>query len=243
MAKAKRKLDPALEALVRERLEGDEMVLAWIELHPGEVTIRLIREELHRVCAPLAKKFGRGAGCGRSLTFKLQDGQWVFQGIGGWIAYQFLTPRFEQWGQPLHLAPWIWPVAAGVAGALVGWMLAGLLNRLLGWSFRLFNQGFDWTTLWYTQVVGKMLRISALVLVVYGCLLYLTYWGFTRTPTGFIPAQDHGNLIASIQAPPGSQLQRTSESVLQVMKIALDTPGVEAGSTYVGVDATTGTTS
>ena len=86
MAKAKRQLDPALEALVRERLEGDEMVLDWSEFRPNEVSVRLISEELHRVCAPIARKFGRGAGCGRSLEFKLQDGQWVFQGVGGWIS-------------------------------------------------------------------------------------------------------------------------------------------------------------
>jgi hypothetical protein len=79
-------LDTALEALVRERLEGDESVLGWSEFRPGEITVRLIREELHRVCAPIAKKFGKGAGCGRVLSFKLQEGQWVFQGVGGWIA-------------------------------------------------------------------------------------------------------------------------------------------------------------
>lgn len=86
MAKAKRQLDPALDALVRERLEADELVLDWSEARPGEVMVRLIRAELHRVCAPIAKKFGRGAGCGRSLSFKLQDGQWVFVGVGGWIS-------------------------------------------------------------------------------------------------------------------------------------------------------------
>jgi hypothetical protein len=86
LAKAKRQLDSALEALVRERLDGDEMILGWIESRPGEVTVRLISEELHRVCAPMAKKFGRGVGSGRSLTFRRQDGQWAFQGVGGWIS-------------------------------------------------------------------------------------------------------------------------------------------------------------
>jgi hypothetical protein len=86
VAKRKRKLDPALEPLVRERLSGDELVLGWSELRPGEITVRVIGAELHRVCAPSAKKFGRGAGCGRVLSFKLQDGQWVFQGVGGWIS-------------------------------------------------------------------------------------------------------------------------------------------------------------
>jgi hypothetical protein len=86
LAKKRRQLDPALDALIRERLEGDEIVLGWSELRPGEITVRLIREELHRVCAPIAKKFGKGAGCGRVLSFKLQDGQWEFQGVGGWIS-------------------------------------------------------------------------------------------------------------------------------------------------------------
>lgn len=86
MAKAKRQLEPALQALVEERLEGDEMILGWSEHRPGEVNVRLIRRELHRVCAPIAKKFGKGAGCGRTLGFKLRDGQWVFQGVGGWIS-------------------------------------------------------------------------------------------------------------------------------------------------------------
>jgi hypothetical protein len=79
-------LDPALDALVRERLEEGEIVLGCSELGPEEVMLRLIRKELHHICAPIAKKFGRGAGCGRTLHFKRQDGEWVFQGVGGWIS-------------------------------------------------------------------------------------------------------------------------------------------------------------
>jgi hypothetical protein len=85
-AEAKKKLAPAFDALIRKRLEGDEMVLGWREFPPGELTVWLIRKELHRVCAPIAKKFGIGAGCGRMLSFKLQDGEWVFLGVGGWIS-------------------------------------------------------------------------------------------------------------------------------------------------------------
>jgi hypothetical protein len=86
VAKTHQQLDPALDALVRERLEGDEIVLGWSEFHPGEITVQLIREELHRVCAPIAKKFGIGGGCGRMLSFKLQDAQWGFLGEGSWIS-------------------------------------------------------------------------------------------------------------------------------------------------------------
>ena len=106
-----------------------------------------------------------------------------------------------------------------------------------------FTKTFDWLSDRYSGMTSAFIRVPVIMLGVYGLLLVATVWALTSTPGGFIPAQDQGNVVISIQAPPGSQLQRTSESVLQVMKIALDTPGVEAGSTYVGVDATTGTTS
>ena len=44
----------------------------------------------------------------------------------------------------------------------------------------------------YARGVGVLLRVSVIVLVVYGGLLYLTYFGFTRVPTGFIPAAGQG---------------------------------------------------
>lgn len=77
------KLDAALECLIREEFEGDEIILDWSDYRPGEIHIRLISAEMHRMCAPIANKFGNGAGTGRTLEFKQQDDQWVFQGTGG----------------------------------------------------------------------------------------------------------------------------------------------------------------
>jgi HAE1 family hydrophobic/amphiphilic exporter-1 len=67
-------------------------------------------------------------------------------------------------------------------------------------------------------------------------------WRVASTPAGFIPAQDQGNLIAGIQLPPGASLARTDDVTLQVVRIALATPGVLAASANVGVDPTTNTT-
>ena len=58
------------------------------------------------------------------------------------------------------------------------------------------------------------MRVSVLVLLLYGGLLGLTYWSFTRTPTGFIPPQDKGYLLVNVQLPDSSSLERTQ----QVMK-------------------------
>ena len=61
----------------------------------------------------------------------------------------------------------------------------------------------------YARVVGVLLRGSVLVLAGYGGLLVLTWWGFTHTPTGFIPQQDKGYLLVNVQLPDSASLQRT----------------------------------
>src|SRR5262249_36322175 len=61
----------------------------------------------------------------------------------------------------------------------------------------------------------------------YGGLLYLTYWSFTGTPTGFIPAQDKGYLLVNVQLPDAASVGRTREVVERIEAIALKTPGVK----------------
>ncbi len=48
-------------------------------------------------------------------------------------------------------------------------------------------------------MVGVLLRVSLVALLIYGGLLYLTYWSFTHIPTGFIPEQDKGYLLVNVQ--------------------------------------------
>src|SRR5262249_36619564 len=73
------------------------------------------------------------------------------------------------------------------------------LDFALGWFFRLFNKTFGLGTRAYTWAVGRMVRLSLVVLVVYGGLVGLTVWTFQKAPTGFVPEQDQGRLIVSIQ--------------------------------------------
>ena len=96
--------------------------------------------------------------------------------------------------------PGIVPVFSVAWGGRSG-IFARPLNRFTARCFRAFNVGFDFSTKVYTQLVGTSLRVSVLVLLVYGGLLYLTYWGFMKTPTGFIPMQDKGYLLVNIQLP------------------------------------------
>jgi multidrug efflux pump len=75
-------------------------------------------------------------------------------------------------------------------------------------------------------LVGLLLRGSAIGLVVYGGLHYLTDWSFARAPTGFIPEQDKGYLIVNVQLPDGASVQRTKQVMDRIGDIAHDTPGV-----------------
>ena len=104
--------------------------------------------------------------------------------------------------------------------------LTKLLDLLLGWLFWLFNTVFNWSTTAYTKFVSLLLRGSIVVLVVYGGLLVLTWSAFSRAPIGFVPDQDKGYLLLSVQLPDSASVQRTREILARIESTARKTPGV-----------------
>ena len=108
------------------------------------------------------------------------------------------------------------------------------MHYTLGWFFGLFNRVFSAGTAGYGWVVGRLLRASAVVLVVYGGLLGLTWWGFERTPRGFIPQQDMGYLMVIVQLPDSASTERTDAVMRQMEQIALKDPGILHATSVVG---------
>jgi hydrophobe/amphiphile efflux-1 (HAE1) family protein len=104
--------------------------------------------------------------------------------------------------------------------------LTRLLDLALGWFFRLFNASFSLGTTIYTRIVSGLLRVSFLTLLVYGGLLVWTYWDFVHAPTGFIPQQDKGYILLSVQLPDSASMERTQKLMAHIEKIARETPGV-----------------
>jgi len=92
--------------------------------------------------------------------------------------------------------------------------------------FQGFNRVFETATKLYGRVVGGLLRVSAIVLLIYAGLLGLTYAGFNTVPLGFIPDQDKGYLVCNAQLPDGASLQRTEAAMMKIDEIARNTPGV-----------------
>jgi multidrug efflux pump len=120
-------------------------------------------------------------------------------------------------------------------GLAVGWLIIRPVNFVLGLIFRAFNLGFDWMTAGYGWMVGMAMRLSVVMLVIYGGLLFMTYYTFKKAPTGFIPQQDQGRLIVSIQLPDGASLQRTMAATAEVDRILRDTPGVSHTVAFAGM--------
>jgi multidrug efflux pump len=119
-------------------------------------------------------------------------------------------------------------------------LLQRVLNGTIGYVFRAFNRGFDAATRGYIGVVKRMLRFSMIALLVYGGLLLCTGYMFTHVPTGFIPSQDKGYLVADIQLPDAMALDRTKELASRFDAIARGEKGVLHTIGIPGQSAVTG---
>jgi multidrug efflux pump len=159
---------------------------------------------------------------------------WLFAILGG-ITTMELGPRFlaEYYTLPEDLPDWLsWALSAAyftpgmLVGGLIGWLIIKPVNLVLGYFFRAFNRGFDWMTLGYSRMVGRVVRLSAVVLVIYVGLLVMTWWQFNRTATGFIPQQDKGYLLLNVQLPDSASVERTQRIMSRIGDIALKLDGV-----------------
>jgi multidrug efflux pump len=157
----------------------------------------------------------------------------VFPAAGAWLAYEFLAPWLGQ-QLPAGWPGWLAPAAAVLLGGAVGGAAGRPLNAVLAVLFGVFNRGFGRVTSAYTRGVGLLLRGSAIVLLVYGGLLGLTYVSFTGTPKGFIPSQDMGYLLLNVQLPDSASKERTDAVLHRLEDILLATPGVRHATAISG---------
>lgn len=110
------------------------------------------------------------------------------------------------------------------------------MDKLLGnWLFKPFNRVFNRAAEGYTKSIGKLIRLSSIILVFYAGLLALTYGQFASTPTGYVPGQDKMYLIAFAQLPDAASLDRTEQVMRDMSQIAMDHPGVNSAVAFPGL--------
>jgi multidrug efflux pump len=153
----------------------------------------------------------------------------AFPLVGAWLGWELVTSWASSVdsASPPGMSSWVLPATGALVGALAGWIVSKPLNRLLGYLFRAFNAWFERATGQYVRAVGGLLRVSLVVLVVYGGLVGLTYVGFANAPRGFLPPQDKGYLLVNVQLPDSASVERTEQVMQRIEEIALETPGVK----------------
>src|SRR6185436_1193721 len=106
---------------------------------------------------------------------------------------------------------------------------------LFGWFFRGFNRLFAHGSKVYSLGVGRVLRVSAVAIVLYVALIGVTAAGFERVPQGFVPTQDKEYLVAFAQLPDGATLDRTDAVIRKMSDIAMKHPGVLSSVAFPGL--------
>ena len=92
--------------------------------------------------------------------------------------------------------------------------------------YRGFNAVYDRCERAYVAVVERLVRRTALMMLVFVAISGGTLYWFTRLPTGFLPVEDQGYAIVGIQLPDSASQIRTKRVVDQVEKILKETKGV-----------------
>jgi HAE1 family hydrophobic/amphiphilic exporter-1 len=103
--------------------------------------------------------------------------------------------------------------------------------------YRGFNRVYDRLERGYARMIGSMAVHSGLSVMLALILIGIGGYGLSRVPTGFIPIEDQGYLLAAVQLPDGASLERTRRVMDKVQDIASQTPGVAQVMTISGISA------
>ncbi len=115
------------------------------------------------------------------------------------------------------------------------WLRPALPPERRNVFYRAFNRGYDWIERWYARLIARMVHRSALMTGLALALIAAIGYGFSRVPTGFLPIEDQGYLIAIVQLPDGASLERTQTTMDKIDEITRKTPGVSQVITIAGV--------
>ena len=118
-------------------------------------------------------------------------------------------------------------------------------HRQKWWLLRKFDDGVALLTRGYRALLHHVLEYKLVMVVLFFAGLGLTYFVFTRVPTGFVPDEDQGYFIIVIQAPAGASLEYTKSIGSQVSQFLARVPEAQgtfsvAGFSFAGAAANQG---
>jgi HAE1 family hydrophobic/amphiphilic exporter-1 len=107
------------------------------------------------------------------------------------------------------------------------WLRQPSHNRRKNFFFRGFNSVYERLEKFYARLISRMVGRSGQMAVIGLLLVALAGWGLTRIPTGFIPTEDQGYAMLTVQLPDGASLKRTEQVMDRLAEICRENPAIE----------------
>src|SRR5262249_55373669 len=115
------------------------------------------------------------------------------------------------------------------------WLRARDPNGKKNWFFRGFNAVYEPLERRYVRLIRFMVARSGLMAAIALVLIVAAIWGLTRVPTGFIPTEDQGYAMVTVQLPDGASLQRTEKVMDALATLCRQNPAIERTIAIGGV--------
>jgi len=115
-------------------------------------------------------------------------------------------------------------------------LLLGRRERRTAFGLGAFDRAFERFSVFYERIGERVITHRGIVLSVFAVLVVATVWLYQRVPTAFLPTEDIGYFIVTVQLPDGASLQRNREVTTQVVDKLLDIPGVASAVVNGGFD-------
>ncbi|BEH16063.1 efflux RND transporter permease subunit [Marinobacter shengliensis] len=102
--------------------------------------------------------------------------------------------------------------------------------------FRWFDAGFDKLTNGFSAVVDWLLRHAVIGVLLFAAMLGGTAFLLNKMPSGLVPQEDQGFVLAAYSLPPTSALSRTADTRDQLVEQMMQLPEVKDVVSFAGFD-------
>ncbi|TCG04442.1 multidrug efflux RND transporter permease subunit [Paraburkholderia steynii] len=99
-----------------------------------------------------------------------------------------------------------------------------------GW----FNRTFERATRWYEARVGRLIGRAGRVMLLFVALLCALLFAFRHLPSSFLPEEDQGYFMTTIQLPADATTERTLDVVKALERHAASRPSIRTNMSILG---------
>lgn len=103
-----------------------------------------------------------------------------------------------------------------------------------GRFFSWFNRSLDKASMRYESRLQRMLTKTGRMMLLYVVLCGVLFIGFKNLPSSFLPEEDQGYFITSIQLPADATMDRTKNVIEQYESIVDERPGIDRNLSILG---------